>query len=279
MNYRSFCGGGVLATRHQSGSAPFFLNLVGNGPLHLRSVPPSFLGLSSSWPFLIMALPAYDKKDLSCHRLWPFLPICSPCFYSILFVTLPAFLLVQVAWRSWQPALPSTPSSPWPFLPYCSFRWHGEAGGLLYPILTVTLPAFLLVQVAWQGWRPALPTYWPAELKLLVSLCWHDDPRLRCVIRQCVCVWVSESVCVCVCVCVHVCVHVCVRLGGPVQSRCWHALPSAETALCSQTATIKQFTFQGTHTNCCLYAQTCSSVLKPLSSAPLIICQHPYPTH
>jgi len=27
----------------------------------------------------------------------------------------------------------------------------------LYPILTVTLPALLLVQVAWRSWRPALP--------------------------------------------------------------------------------------------------------------------------
>jgi len=36
-----------------------------------------------------------------------------------------------------------------------------------------------VAKVAWQGWRPALPFYWPTELKLLVSLCWHEDPRLR----------------------------------------------------------------------------------------------------
>ncbi|KAF5827310.1 kinase-like domain-containing protein [Dunaliella salina] len=36
-----------------------------------------------------------------------------------------------------------------------------------------------VAKVAWQGWRPALPFYWPTELKLLVSLCWHEEPRLR----------------------------------------------------------------------------------------------------
>lgn len=36
-------------------------------------------------------------------------------------------------------------------------------------------------QVAWDGWRPTLPNAWPGDLKLLLALAWHAEPRLRCV--------------------------------------------------------------------------------------------------
>ncbi|EFJ49423.1 hypothetical protein VOLCADRAFT_104311 [Volvox carteri f. nagariensis] len=36
-----------------------------------------------------------------------------------------------------------------------------------------------LGRVAWSGWRPDLPARLPKELRLLISLCWHREPRLR----------------------------------------------------------------------------------------------------
>ncbi|KAG2501577.1 hypothetical protein HYH03_000082 [Edaphochlamys debaryana] len=36
-----------------------------------------------------------------------------------------------------------------------------------------------LGRVAWGGWRPDLPPAMPKDLKLLLSLCWHREPRLR----------------------------------------------------------------------------------------------------
>eukprot|EP00198_Chlamydomonas_reinhardtii_P006512 XP_001695848.1 predicted protein [Chlamydomonas reinhardtii] len=34
-------------------------------------------------------------------------------------------------------------------------------------------------RVAWSGWRPNLPPAMPKDLRLLLSLCWHREPRLR----------------------------------------------------------------------------------------------------
>ncbi|GFR48864.1 hypothetical protein Agub_g10712, partial [Astrephomene gubernaculifera] len=36
-----------------------------------------------------------------------------------------------------------------------------------------------LSRVSWSGWRPELPSGLPRELRLLISLCWHREPRLR----------------------------------------------------------------------------------------------------
>ncbi|GIL52707.1 hypothetical protein Vafri_8512 [Volvox africanus] len=36
-----------------------------------------------------------------------------------------------------------------------------------------------LSRVSWSGWRPDLPAYLPRNLRLLISLCWHREPRLR----------------------------------------------------------------------------------------------------
>ncbi|GLC39087.1 hypothetical protein PLESTB_000008800 [Pleodorina starrii] len=36
-----------------------------------------------------------------------------------------------------------------------------------------------LSRVSWAGWRPDLPPSLPKELRLLISLCWHREPRLR----------------------------------------------------------------------------------------------------
>ncbi|GLI68025.1 hypothetical protein VaNZ11_012343, partial [Volvox africanus] len=36
-----------------------------------------------------------------------------------------------------------------------------------------------LSRVSWSGWRPDLPAYLPKDLRLLISLCWHREPRLR----------------------------------------------------------------------------------------------------
>ncbi|GIL79863.1 hypothetical protein Vretifemale_9028 [Volvox reticuliferus] len=36
-----------------------------------------------------------------------------------------------------------------------------------------------LTRVSWSGWRPDLPVHLPKELRLLISLCWHREPRLR----------------------------------------------------------------------------------------------------